>query len=246
MDLERSLSASSQFPAGGEPSAAPPRDRWDQALGAAMRDVPVPADLKQRILSRLEPAVALQVEEVAGSVRRRSRLARRSVQSAGLALLVLGAAWLAGWLTPAARPTLAVTDLLSASWDVAALPAYAGSTTPAWPDGWKSVAGLKLQGWKAGPLPGRTDGAAIAVAGFEFRHRQGAGKVHGELLLAPRGWVSQPPAAMNMQQGEIRYHGPNGFVAWTEGETVYVCLLHSDPGALDVLRQAIANARPVT
>lgn len=221
-----------------------------------MRDVAVPADLKQRILNRLElPAasqaaplqtVAPQSDDVAAASRRRSRLARRSLLSAAIALFVLCGAWWTGWLTPAGRPTIAMADLLTAQWNLKSLPAYAGATPANWPDGWKSVSGLKLQSWKAAPVPGRTDGATLAVAEFEFRHRRLAAKVGGQLMLVPVTWFVQPPAATNMLDGEIRYHGPHGFVAWTEGSTVYICLLHSDPGALDLLRQTIANSRPVT
>lgn len=216
-----------------------------------MREIAVPATLKQQILSRLElpitsPAVAPQSDDVATAARRRSRLARRSLLSAAIALFVLCGAWWTGWLTPAGRPTIAMADLLTAQWDLKSLPAYAGTTPASWPDGWQSVSGLKLQSWKAAPVPGRTDGATIAVAEFEFRHRQLPAKITGELMLIPVAWFVQPPAATNMLDGDIRYHGPHGFVAWTEGSTVYICLLHSDPGALTLLRDTITKSRPVT
>lgn len=216
-----------------------------------MREIAVPATLKQQILSRLElsiasQAVAPQSDEIATAARRRSRLARRSLLSAAIALFVVCGAWWTGWLSPGGRPTIAMADLLTAQWDLKSLPAYAGTAPANWPDGWQSVSGLKLQSWKAAPVPGRTVGATIAVAEFEFRHRRLPAKVGGRLMLVPVAWFVQPPAATNMQDGEIRYHGPNGFVMWQEGQTICVCLLHGDPSALDLLRQTIANSRPVT
>jgi hypothetical protein len=252
MDLDQSHSASSKASVGGGRSDSALRDPWDQALSAAMREIAVPATLKQQILSRLElpiasPAVAPpQSDDLATAAPRRSRLARRSLLSAAIALFVLCGAWWTGWLTPAGRPTIAMADLLTAQWNLKSLPAYAGTTPVHWPDGWKSVSGLKLQSWKAAPLPGRTDGATIAVAEFEFRHRELPAKITGQLMLVPVTWFVQPPAAKNMQDGDIRYHGPHGFVIWQEGQTICVCLLHSDPGALNLLRDTIANSRPVT
>lgn len=253
MDLGREFLTPSQPAAEGDGGAAPTAgDRWDAAIGAALRDVPVPAGLQSRILERLAAArsplpipIATQESAPASSaLPRRSFHLRRSLLSAAVAFLFVAGAWSLGLLTKTPEPTVTLKELLPAEWDLESLPAL---TEAEWPEGWRAVSGLTLGVWKTAPVPGWQNAASLAVASFKFRHRLLRQEVSGELLALPEQQCNQPPTATNLADGEIRYFGSRAYVAWTCNGRVYVCRMNGGAaGALDRLRQTILDARPVT
>lgn len=196
------------------------RGALDRMLAAAMHDVPVPPELKSRILTRL--AKPEQAVTPSPSTRPRSRRHWIAVAAsfAACILLVVGL-----WATrPTESEPLTVTQLQSSAAVLLQTadntPAFDGNFDPQLP----SNAWLRLRMSKQ-PIGLLLDDGKHRAAAWTFTF----GNSRGVLVAVPVSEVASPPAS------DLEYRGGNA-IAWTANGFVYVCQVD---GSIDHLRRQL-------
>jgi hypothetical protein len=219
------------------------RQGFDRAVGEAMRDVPVPDDLRGRILDALASADDANAERPAASPAvQPERVSRRRLlwQSAAGVAAVLAAAGVWWWVAGQGGERITLAELQSSapyeSGEVAALPVFAGAFDPQWPQGGWLVErridfALPARGFSVPVSVGGEDGADLAAV-FEFRFRDPRNPrgepARGVLLVLPASSVADPPSARSYSGGVYNpVRGRPHVVgrAWRENDLVYVCLV---------------------
>ena len=193
------------------------RREFDRRTAAVMRDVPVPAGLKERLLAAAELAESPpQVAQPVPAYNRRKLLLATS--SAAALLIAAGVMWIVGGGAP---DPLAMNDVrqfwteqLAEDAALASLPAFDGSFDAAIPD-------LR---W-AGNLPGvEPQGADIDGDG---RHDAAVYQFGtGFLVVFPPDRIAHAPAAESPFAAE-RSYAPVLNVAWTDAGQVHLCFVRS-------------------
>jgi len=223
-------------------------EQLDRRIGNVCRDVPVPDDLKNRLLASLAEA-GLTVPSTAGT--------GETVQSAPSAPLVPRRRWI-GKLIAAAiclavsgggiwfsthRPLpklnldqwieLAISESLTAD-GLPVLTAHADGTLPQLP------ATMKTRYLTEHPRQ-LADGRG-AVYFFQFPALRGKRTVEGRLLVIPVRWMTPPPSANAFLSSPAVYLGPFCASIWVEGEFCYVCLVKGGENELHTLQaRAVAT-----
>lgn len=192
------------------------RREFDRRTGAVVRDVPVPAGLKERLLAAAElTAPPSQVAQPPRPSSRRKLLLATS--SAAALLIAAGIMWIVG----GAPDPLAMNDVrqfwtqqLAEDASLDSLPAFDGSFDAAIPD-------LR---W-AGNLPGvEPQGADIDGDG---RHDAAVYQFGtGFLVVFPPDRIADAPAAESPFAAE-RSYAPVLHVAWTDAGQVHLCFVRS-------------------
>lgn len=235
------------------------RQSWDLHAGRAIRDVPVPHGLKERLLAALAEAEAddstpaalastaeapppaepthVAPEEPSRAPSRR-RVAFRAAIAAGL-LAMIG---FLGWqFLPTADAVLSLEQLRGyATVQPAELPRFDDSFRARPPGfGWRGLLaeeplGLDVDG------DGRHE---IAVYSFAVRSRDRS-VVRGKLLAIPRQRVAGAPQASMMSTANANYlQGRYAEVTWTEGDLVYVALVEGGRDNLERLEELLGGSR---
>ncbi len=219
------------------------RTRFDEHVSRLATDVPAPpADLRDRILSALEaePPVKRAAPPAVREVTRRGLL-RGLAATVGLGAAAALGIW-ASQRPQTGRPTL--LDLRTAATarfdELNTLPPFEGDRRPPLPHGWRggmirvarTTRGLALEA--GGPQ-------VASVHGFRVVHR--GRTVRGVLLALPTESLADPPSQRFFDPGSADYTGPFDSVAWTEGNTTYVCLVHD--GDLNAVEAALNDVVPV-
>ncbi len=175
------------------------------------------------------------------AVKRDSRWSRRRVMALSACLLIAA-------LTPLAflaRPPrhVALEDLRNASPVgsderplVGGETAWAVPATPGWANG-----RIEFDAPRSLPV-GRggmgSHGATAAVS--RFRVYAGARVVaEGWITAVPSAQVSDPPPQTAFASHDVRYQDGLANVAWTEGETVFVCFVRGNEATLKLLERAL-------
>lgn len=210
------------------------RRSFDRRLGAILRAVDIPADLKSRLVASL-PAenTALRPDE-ASRPRPTRRRAFLAAASAAALLLVVGGVWWAGRRPPAPLTAETVLDWCRTELadrptsGAAALDEFDGAFDATIADGrWTSV--LQDRAPRGADLDGdgRHD-AAVYVLGNG-----------GYLVVLPPNRVNDPPAAGSAKTAPAQY-SPAPHVAWTLDQQMYVCVLPDGTRSrLDALLQRV-------
>jgi hypothetical protein len=195
------------------------RREFDRHAGRVIRDVSVPAGLKERLLAATELS-AQPAPADAPPTRPSRRKVLIATTSAAALLIAAGVAWVIGHGTPAA---LAMADL-QAYWsshiergaDVDDLPAFDGSFDPQIQDGrWASL------------ITAQPGGADIDNDG---RHDAAVYKFQTGFLV-----VMQPERVLNAPQAGSAVSAQPGYrpvanVAWTLDGQVYLCYVMEGGG----------------
>ena len=206
----------------------------DLQIAAAMEDVPVPGDLKARLLSALAgetEAKAVPVEAAAPPPAR----SRRWVLSASVVVASCLLAGLGLWFFGEKPATLLSLQELEAEapfeeTEIVRLPEFAGSFTPAPPNGlWASERWFAFSTAK-GYLSDSEGAHRVAVYEFSFHDPEPRhpGRLRGVMLVVPRSELSNPPESLAFFDGAYVTHQAKPRVAirsWTEGESVYICMV---------------------
>lgn len=241
------------------------RERFDRRVGRAMRDVPVPAGLKSRLLEALQRARAdsgsspahdqaadgAAPDEAASTGRAgRERSSRRKL----LVKFALAACAAAAVLFVVVRsnrtapePLLTLDDVLaSATLDGSALPAFDGNFKAPLPGGvWRDPSRFAFRPSAAGDLTGDDGFHRAALYEFRIRSPRG-GSIRGVLLVVPKERLQDPPAAptINLERTDVYARRPSGqyhAFSWTSESdgVVYVCFVPAGGESLKALRQAL-------
>jgi len=232
---------------------------FDHQIGKAMRDVPVPADLKHGLLE------TLQVERTAASLANAStrdstadvaqsrtgfsddkslprRWRRRPIQvvvAISVCLMVGLATWL--FLGPSG-PKMLLEDLRhNAPLEIDQLSEFRGDFDPIRPrNGWRA-GGITFGDIRKGLYQNASGKHLMALYRFRFR-RGPRSSVDGVLAVVPAEFVVDPPTHPFFDAGDIAYTSAGAItIAWTEGDLVYVCLLPSGQGAVRALESVLAG-----
>ncbi|HTI49698.1 MAG TPA: hypothetical protein VL475_02060 [Planctomycetaceae bacterium] len=211
----------------------------DDRIGAVCCDVPVPDDLRARLLASLERP-ALPTAEPAGAtkcaeiVRRPATGAVPRRRWARWALALAAACVLAGvWgVWRLAAPPLSLEGLI----------AQTETASPMLPE-------CEKRDWPPLPAtmntrflveaPRELPGGPAAVYFFAIPPSRGRPAVQGRLLAVPVSRLGKPPAGTGFLSRAAVYRGL-GFCAssWVEGDFAYVCLVEGGERELHLLERA--------
>ena len=193
---------------------------WDGRIAVAMQDVPVPADLKDRLLSRLADSEATTRQ----AARRHSRRRVLAIVSGLAASLVAGGLF---WAATSTEP-VTVAEMRDAAGALLSRRAvdvpFDGGFEPRLPSG-----SLRTRLRFSEPAVGLLD---QRVAAWRFT-TGGRRPLQGVLAVTPVENVATPPEADSIFDRE--YVAAGNAVAWKEGDFVYVCYV--DGGIDDLLRR---------
>ncbi len=233
--------------------------QFDHQVGVMIRESPVPADLKERLLARLEAEARTQVSDrpdaatstaavspvagpaVAAPAAARSQVGsrRRSLKAIALAAacVIAGVGTWSLWpVPPAISPdkvaSLLATDNLSPG-GLAAFTKFASRQLPKLPETMTS------SGLIDPPRRLDEDEQDVAVYFFATSRR---GPLDGRLAVIPKRRVAAsalPQATSFLGPPEATYY-ENGFcvTAWVEGEFVYICCVKGGENKLHDLLPA--------
>jgi hypothetical protein len=213
-----------------ECSAAVARQQeWDARLAEAFAAVEIPVDLRSRLRAAVAAASAESAPRPATEVRPDSRL-RWLWFAVPAAVLLAVMGWQFRSRTTVALPLAEIYSQVDArllSVEFASLPAFDGGfdsnpADPVWRD---AVAAGSAKGLSLDAAPG-DDAAAYRFA---------EGRVTGWLLVLPKSQVLAPPQETVPVHANFQY-GVHSRVAWTAGESVYVCVLDAGVSPHEMLR----------
>ncbi|MFN0052189.1 MAG: hypothetical protein ACKV0T_08355 [Planctomycetales bacterium] len=215
------------------------RAEFDAHIGAAFRDVPVPADLKSRILAGLErsavqlggqstalppvpPSDILPLSTVPGfQPARRMRSTRRWLLRLSVAAVALIGVGLGLWWTKPFGMTELLDDMVaqiaSDEIDPAAFPALADDA--AFPLPATMVTRYLTE------VPRQFGSSSAALYLFQLPSRQQRSEVACRLLVVPVARLQVSPTATSFREGAPVYFGRYCTRAWVEGELAFVCLV---------------------
>ena len=218
------------------------RQELDRTIGRGMRDVAIPPGLKQRLLDRLESPEPASQPSASPQTLLPARARRRWVvwvPAGAVAACVLAAVlfWLLNHGDGASLTTARLYQLAKeASQADAALPEFEGTFQPRLPDfGWRSG----VIHFTSGPQTAPSGAAQNLVAMYRFQVPRR--DVQGVLLVAPASSVADPPRIDYFSPHGVSYDGPYSLISWTEGERVYVCLVHGPHDAVERLHKALSS-----
>ncbi|MBW3540930.1 MAG: hypothetical protein KY476_11720 [Planctomycetes bacterium] len=222
----------------------------DAAVGEALRDVPIPDGLEERLLASLgeQPSQA-SAESVADVVvpsepvsvpPRSSRWLRRSAAVAAAAAVVLAAAFL-WWTQREGEPPLSVADVYQqVPLDIENLPrleSFADRFEAVPPTGAWSSRRLAVDPPARGVRLAADGEPLVAVYGFRFRDRRGE-IVHGVLAAIPARSVAESQALpTSFLRASTAYPRRHAARAWTNDGLVYVAFV--PVGKLEDLEQTL-------
>lgn len=212
------------------------QQRFDSEVGRAMSDIPIPVGMTDRLRSAVTsvtPPSSLQGPA-------RTRRSWRWVTRLSLVLLLPLLAWAWFGTQPAGLNETSVRQI--AELERSGLPA--DSQTPfTVPAGWNSLREIRLESSTHVAL---INGVHVPVRSFLARADRGRPNISGFLVrLNRRQWQSSLEAT-SFSSAAIQYDTFGTWVVWSEGNTVFVCVMHDDAHAIQRLQDLIAGSREVS
>jgi hypothetical protein len=211
-------------------------EQWDHQLRQSMSDVVVPDGLNTRLTKRLEAATQPGLLEQ--RVRPRTRLRQWSAVCAALIFCTLSVWWVA---TQRGGQRLSAANI-AILWDATPETATAQSfVARKLPRSWATLNNVSSQGW----MQARLRDLHLVVDGFHFEVRTPHAEPEpGWLFVIPRSrWASAPASLPSMAQ--LHYSPDRVWIAWNEGETVYVLALMGSPQTLERLQRRLDGDQAV-
>ncbi len=209
------------------------QQRFDSEVGRAMSDIPIPAGLTDRLRSAVTsvtPQSSLQRAV-------RTRHTWRWVTSLTLALLLPLLGW--AWFGPQAAGLNETSVRQLAEMERNSLPT--DSQTPfAIPAGWNSLREIQLE---SSTHLASVNGIHVPLLGFLARADRGRPSTSGFLLRLNRNQWQSKLEATSFSSAMIQYDTFGTWVVWSEGDTVFVCVMHDDAHAIQRLQDLVAGSR---
>jgi hypothetical protein len=238
------------------------RERLDLQIGRAMRDVPLPDGLKDRLLASLEatagrepsalpgpagePSEATPVEKPASAPEKTSRrkLLVKFVAAACAAAAVVFVVVRNN--QPAPETRLALDDVYrNATLDVSQLAEFDGNFEAPLPGGvWRDRSRFEFRRPAGGDLAAENGFHRTALYEFRINGRHG-GSVTGKLLVVPRSSLQDPPGetAVNLKSAVYapRKSGDYRAFAWSspDDDVVYICFIPAGDEPEQALKTAL-------
>jgi hypothetical protein len=221
---------------------------WDRSLAQVVPQVEIPAGLRARLLADIPIPAAAPSQKVAATRSRGKTRWRLAAFSASVAICLLLTATAFWWNAP---PPLTLAELY-AGVDVpySALPAFDEDFEPRLPAAWSTVFTLDSSLIRGFPATGSRTGRAVLVP-FQMTSRSGREPLRGRLLMLARDQLTAESVRSlpaDFGEAEVRYlpEGRGAYVAWTEDDLVYVCLMSSGPADLHRFQRALTSLRSLT
>jgi hypothetical protein len=215
------------------------RQAFDRAVTEAMHDLPVPDDLRGRILDALaaaQPAPSQPARPAARPAVHPERISRRRLlwQAAAGTAAVLSVGGVFWWVAGPESDRFPLAELqLKAPYgsdEIAALPVFSGEFQPEWPQGgWLVERRIEFEQPARGfSLSSHGGGQDVAVYEFHFRDPRSPRQepARGVLLVMPATSLTDPPTARSYSGGVYNPVSNRPRVAsraWREDGLVYVC-----------------------
>lgn len=214
-------------------------ERWDRQLHHAMNDVVVPVGLANRIVTALEVASPerhlLSRAGSAGAAWRRYRVLG-GIGLVGLLLLSLRWFYLAqdsGQIGPAN-----VALLWSQPPEVISAKSKLVTTMPR---GWSLLGNMILADWQQTTI--NTPPLKVAMRPFEMRVQRSL-SIEGAIFAMPR-WMWRSAIASTVSKSQIHYAADRVWMAWGEGDAVYVVAIRGEPQSMERLQRLLGDGSVV-
>lgn len=229
------------------------RESLDRRIGRVMRDVPVPAGLRDRIFEAAGVSISETVPKVvpaAKTVAPPQTRSRRRFLHALVGVSIAAAAVVTGvmFLMPGDPPPdtrLTLDDLRdNTTLQFAKLSPFNGDFKPKPPGGlWQHR--IEFKPTVKGDLPDKQGKHRVAMYGFTIHNADGT-KHEGIVLAIPTDQLVDPPSetTINTRRNDVYARRSDGnwhMFSWrSKDETVtYVCYLKTSDNALESLQQAL-------
>jgi hypothetical protein len=231
---------------------------FDRNVGRALRDVTVPAGLKEKLLEELQAGscIAEQSDRLehpethstgnrSGRTSAQSVSRRRHIRYVASAAVCLMAGFVAWWVIRAYEPNTLTLEQFRLSLDSRN---FVLDDLQEFDENFEAE--VLTDGWRSGrlsftgPVRGfQIDGVGkhvMALYEFHFGGR-GTSPQREILMVIPLSSVEDPPETTILRSNSVRYL-PVPNVAWQSNGLVYVCLIpRGDPHSFDLLLRALKS-----
>lgn len=213
--------------------------QWDRQFTHAMNEVVVPAGLANRIASALEEAAPVSAEGLKHHSRRSSATRyRRGLALVTVCLVAVSLGWMS-WVRQSGRlPQSSVPHL----WEHVpeAMPPRSNLMMRL-PHGWSSLQNIAVQDWMQVTIS--SPRLTVAVKPFQARFQRG-GPVEGALYVLPK-WRWSSSVVTSVLRAQVHYAADRVWVAWSEGDAVYLMTLNGSPELLERLQRQLDGGHVV-
>lgn len=213
-------------------------ERWDSRIRPVMSQVAIPVGLTQRLTDALQDPIPEQtISNVTAATNNRannrwkSRI--RTFAIIGIVgLFAVSLRWSQQYLP---QPMLTTANVASL-WEQLDGQSPSPSTVEArLPRGWSSLTHVRTQPWQQAALPG--DRLNIPIKRLEIRAKRGPSE-DGWLLVIPKSrWGVSPLTPISAAR--VQYLPPRVWIAWNEGDNVYVLAVTGSPQSLEQIQRQL-------
>jgi hypothetical protein len=209
--------------------------QWDHQIAATMNDIAIPNGLSRRLAAAVHDASPVDPDSPPRtSARFFRRVWSRTAGIGCIGCLLLAAIWQTQLLL---RPSTLSAGNLTGLLQSATHPFDPASITARQvPRGWSSLRQLIVAGeWNV--VESRHLKLNIAVLPFETRLKRDE-QIQGALYVIPKTRWTPSPATL-ASEAPLQYSPPHVWVAWPEGEFVYILSLNGSPQVLEQLQRKL-------
>ena len=209
-------------------------ERWDSRIRPVLNEVTVPQGLTQRLADALREHIPEQtVTQVPARTNNHWQSRLRVLSLVGMVCLFGVSLWWSRQFLRQPQLTPAnVTLLWEQLGDQNPLPT---SSQPRLPRGWSMLTQVRAVDWQQVKLPSHR--LNIPIKQLELRSKRGPSET-GWLLLIPKSrWGVSPLTPVSAAR--IQYSPPRVWIAWNEGDNVYVLAVIGSPQSLEQIQRQL-------
>lgn len=216
--------------------------KFDREMARTMTDVAVPQGLTDRLLAAVDsvPSSAGINDKAAAAVPGRGRAVRRPFLWGAAGLVVAILAVFSVWIVQP-RPMLTEKSVGEfARLDINALPAAREQSVL--PQGWSSLRGVRFGESSRMAV---INGVEVPVQAFVLQVDRKLAATGILTRIQPAQWQSAPDAT-SFDSATVQYAPFGAWVAWREGDVVFVCIVQENAHAMQRLQELVAASRRFT